>query len=558
MRKIKALKFFLTIVLVTASLFIIQASASAYPNRSFRDVAKNHWAAPSIKMLANYSIINGGADGKFRPEQGLRRDELAKLLITAFGLPDATSTADFTDVGSGYWANQYISTSAFEGLMEGFPEYAFRPAGITTRAQVAKILVKANKYSIASSGGKNFSDVPDQHWGFSFIKAAANNHLISGYPDGTFRPNERITRAEAAVIIYRALLRRDVLMNSSTSQGVRYERLRRFTPFGPLHINILKIDKTAPISFKVALAQSRVTGLERISSMAKRHGAIAAINGDYFSMKTGGCSGLMIDKQLISSPINRRSFLGILADNTCFIDRAAMNSYIESSRNKRGIISWVNKTRKGLKDAIICYTPLFGRPTMTDNAGTEAIIAIDGPVTPDTEITGIVKEVRYNKGNTPIPSGCVVLSGIGLGKTYLGSYLPLGDTVKLKFSLTPNLPSDARAIGGGPRLIRNGVVHVENEPFMSRQLTGRHPRTGFGVDDKGNLIIEVVDGRMAGFSVGMTLTELAYDLREHGAIDAMNFDGGGSSTFYFSGAVRNYPSGGAERSVTNALVLVPK
>ncbi|MBI4734358.1 MAG: S-layer homology domain-containing protein, partial [Rubrobacteridae bacterium] len=526
MKRFKAQKIIFTTVLIASFLFVIQSAANAYPNRSFKDIPKGYWAAPSIRMLANYSIVNGGANGKFRPDEGVRRDELAKLLITAFNLPDATETVVFKDVDINNWASPYISTTAFEGLMEGFPEYAFRPASVTTRAQVAKILVALTKpkgFSVASSNsGKKFSDVPNEHWSSSYVSAAAGNQLINGYPDGTFRPNGKISRAEAALILYRALLHRDVLMNSSTSKGIRYERFRRFTPFGPLHINILKIEKNAPVSFKVALAQNKVTGLERISSMAKRNKAIAAINGDYFSMKTGGCSGLMIDKQLISSPINKRSFLGILSDNTCFIDRASMESFITSSNGKRGKISWVNKTRKGLKDAIICYTPLFGRPTMTDNKGNEAVIRIDGPVTPDTELTGTVLAVYYNKGNTPIPKNCVVLSGVGLGKKYIGSCLPLGDTVKLKFSLNPNLPSEAKAIGGGPRLIRNGVVKIENEPFQTRQITGRHPRTGIGIDSEGGLIIEVIDGRMNGFSVGMTLTELAYDLKQHGAVDAMN------------------------------------
>jgi hypothetical protein len=293
MKRFKTRFIFLTIVLITGLLLSVQTTASAYPNRSFCDVPKNHWAAPSIKMLANYSIISGGANGKFRPEDGLRRDELAKLMTSALGLPDSTSTTgeiNFSDVNPGGWASQYINISTFQGLMEGFPEYAFRPASITTRAQVAKILVKANKYTMESATGARFKDVSDLHWGSAYIETAAKNKLIDGYPDGSFKPNNKITRAEAAVIIYRALLHRDVLMNSSTSQGIRYERFRRFTPFGPLHINVLKVEKSAPVSFKVALAQNRVTGLEKISSIAKRYGAIAAINGDFFSMLTGGCS----------------------------------------------------------------------------------------------------------------------------------------------------------------------------------------------------------------------------------------------------------------------------
>lgn len=536
--------------------------AEAASRTSFPDVGKHYWAADYILPLANFGIINGNVDGKFKPTDNLRRSELAKLLTTAFMYSKSPRVPAFSDVEPNHWAAGFISTVIEQDLVDGFPDNTFRPNAMATRVQLAKILVKVKGYSISNVSAQTFEDVGSGYWGYRYVQTAAKNNLISGYSDGTFKPNAQITRAEAAALIYRALLNKDYLLERSSANQITCERYRRFIKSGPININVLKVPKAAPVSIELGLAQSKATAREqvaareRLSSMAKRKGAIAGVNADFFSLKTGGSSGLMVDDQILSSPINSRSYFGILRDKTCFIDRASMSASVIASGGRAGIIAWLNKYRDRDSDTIYAYTPFYGPSTLTEDTGTEVTIQIDGAVTPSSELTGTVVDVHLG-GNSPIPLNCIVLSAdSGSGRNFLNASMKIGDTVNLKFYLNP-WQSGAAAIGGGPRLVRAGQVNVESEAFSSSQVKGRDPRTGIGIDSQGNLIVEVIDGRSDDFSIGMTLNELAADLKSRGAVDAMNFDSGGSSTLYFNGDVCNYPSDGSERSISNAILFIP-
>lgn len=104
-----------------------------------------------------------------------------------------------------------------------------------------------------------------------------------------------------------------------------------------------------------------------------------------------------------------------------------------------------------------------------------------------------------------------------------------------------------------PTLLRGGV----KQPIPSTWANTRHPRTMIGHFDNGDLLVIVIDGRRAGWSMGVTLEEAQDKLLEFRVRDAYNLDGGGSSTFYYNGKVFNRPSGGAERRVTTNLVVIP-
>lgn len=547
--------FFLAVV--TVLLLSISVSAHGAPNASFSDVPSGYWASKQIHSLANYNIVSGGADGRFRPSENLTRSELAKLLTLAYMLRKSTAL-NYSDFSSTHWACDVAAQAVAAGWMNGFPDNTFRPDKPATRAQVAKILVKANNYSAPAGAPVTFTDVSSGYWASADIQAAASYGIISGYPDGTFRPNAQITRAEAAALIYRALCNKDYLLESSTVGQITYERYRRFLAAGPVNINILKIPRAANTSF--GLGQDKLAAREILSSIARRKGALAAVNADYFSFKPGGPSGVMVDGGIIfSSPINNRSYLGFLAGNSPYIDKVSMAASITPAATGRsGTISWVNKVREKGSDTIFVFSPLFGNSTLTEDTGTEATVRLNGPITPNQEVDGTVIDVRYGSGNSPIPPDCVVLSAAaGSGRDYLTANMVLGDAVRFKFSLEPNWQNETRAIGGGPRLVRNGQADVENEAFTSEQLKGRNARTGVGIDAGGNLIVCVVDGKRDFFSIGMSLYELAADLKSRGAVDAMAFDSGGSSTLYFNGSVKNNPTDGAERPISNALLFLP-
>lgn len=119
------------------------------------------------------------------------------------------------------------------------------------------------------------------------------------------------------------------------------------------------------------------------------------------------------------------------------------------------------------------------------------------------------------------------------------------------------------AIGGGPRIVTNSAIdsrHVE-EGFDAASGVGptvRHPRTALGLNENTNTLYMVtVDGRQSTWSVGMTFNELASLMIDIGSTVAMNYDGGGSTTMWADGEVRNRPSDTSERAVSNAWVVVP-
>ncbi len=112
-------------------------------------------------------------------------------------------SSSFGDL-QGYWGSQYVTNLAERGIIGGFPDGSFQPNGEITRAQFAAIAVKAFNLPSGNSA-RNFRDVPANYWAAPAILAVSNSGLVTGFPDGSFRPEERITRAQALVILSKAL-----------------------------------------------------------------------------------------------------------------------------------------------------------------------------------------------------------------------------------------------------------------------------------------------------------------------------------------------------------------
>jgi hypothetical protein len=169
------------------------------------------------------------------------------------------------------------------------------------------------------------------------------------------------------------------------------------------------------------------------------------------------------------------------------------------------------------------------------------------PLRAGLQTVGLVRQVR-RAGNTALRPGRLVLS---VAPEATASALPVrpGDTLELAIGTSPDMSGVDLALGGGPVLVAQGKPRVWKPPQP------RHPRTAFGWNST-NLILVVVDGRQPGKSVGMTFPELADLMAGLGCAEAVNLDGGGSSTFWLTGRVRNRPSDGRERPVANSLILL--
>jgi hypothetical protein len=315
---------------------------------------------------------------------------------------------------------------------------------------------------------------------------------------------------------------------------------------GPQWMAVLRIARGSG-RLQVALAQDRVAGRERTSSIARRFDAVAAVNGGYFAQDGDPLGGVMIGREWVSEPLPGRSCLGITETQEVVFD--ALDWKAEAVTAWGTIpIHGVNRTRGS--EEVVLFTPRFGSPPRTRIGGTEVVVS-----------GGIVQEVRAIPPASVPPAG-FVLSGHGPPAEALARLRP-GDPVHVRIRVEPS-SGDPRwqrvrdILCGGPRLVARGQPVSDPEGYPEAFLYRRHPRTAVGVAPDGTVILLVVDGRAPEHGLGMTIPELATEMRRLGAVEALNLDGGGSTTLVVHGRVVNRPSDETgERPVSDALLLLP-
>ncbi|NLM39329.1 MAG: phosphodiester glycosidase family protein [Firmicutes bacterium] len=374
----------------------------------------------------------------------------------------------------------------------------------------------------------------------------------SAASDGTARlvlefdyrlPAPNVTETDDAVIVEVA---KEYVETSEqvVSVGVRYGHQRRAGAAGPNIVNYLRIDALRPgVEVKLVLAQDSVRGRERVSSMAWRSQAIAAVNGAFFAGDGRPLGLFAIDGELVSEPYAKRTAIG-LGPGFAVMDAVDFHGVARLADGSEHRVTGINRPR--LQDDLIVYTRRYGTSTGTNVYGWD-IVLVDGIV------------VGIYQGNADIPENGLVLSGHGAARDFLAT-LQVGDAVEVQLALEPDwfALGVEQIIGGGPRLVRDGIVHItgETELFQPDVLVGRAPRTALGFTADHKLLLVTVNGRQPGISVGMTLAELAELMIELGAVQAMNLDGGGSTTMVIRDRVLNLPSDGIERAVSNAIVVI--
>lgn len=176
---------------------------STVPTNLFSDVADTHWAYTAINELAQNMILNGYLDGTFKPESNITRAEFAKIIVSATDCYDYTATSSFTDVSSEDWYYSYVSTAYKLGYITGYPDGSFHPEDNISRADICTIV---NRVLGASSSSTTIfiddSDIPD--YAKAAVYALASKEIVNGFSDGSFAPKAYATRAQTAKIIYSA------------------------------------------------------------------------------------------------------------------------------------------------------------------------------------------------------------------------------------------------------------------------------------------------------------------------------------------------------------------
>ena len=176
--------------------------------------------ALGLNTTDHFAYIVGYGNGEVRPQNNITRAEVAtiffRLLTDDVRDENLTKTNRYSDVAATSWYNTAVSTMTKAGIVDGYPDGTFRPDAPITRAEMAKIISLFAKHDKSES---RFSDIAG-HWAEPYIKLAAGNGWIAGYPDGTFGPQRNITRAETATMINRVLDRVPSEESHLLSRGV--------------------------------------------------------------------------------------------------------------------------------------------------------------------------------------------------------------------------------------------------------------------------------------------------------------------------------------------------
>jgi Phosphodiester glycosidase len=343
----------------------------------------------------------------------------------------------------------------------------------------------------------------------------------------------------------------------TVEDGIEYAEVTRGTKEEPVRVNLLKLD-LKKVRLDVVHALDAAIGLEKTSSIASRHGAFAAINAGFFKMSglySGDAAGvLLIDNWRFSESYAGRVALFIANTNEktdVFIERANISTFLIVGKNQID----VGENRECLKDDAVIYTKIFHRTTLTDNSVVEFVVRNEK-----------VKEIFDGKGSNEIPTDGYVLSAKGKKREELIKLLRIGSKLRMRTRVSspvsqfpsPSYGISEDIVGGVPQLIKNNKIAItwQEEKIGKEFVETRHPRTAVAKLKDGKFLMVTVDGRQAGFSVGMNLNELAEFLLELGATDAMNLDGGGSTTMFLDGKIVNKPSDKeGERSVSDAILV---
>ncbi|QKS48662.1 S-layer homology domain-containing protein (plasmid) [Paenibacillus cellulosilyticus] len=171
----------------------------------FTDLQYSKWAEDSINYMANRGTVAGYGNGQFKPEGRVTRAQAAAFLVRELypeQQPDTKQT--YSDVSTSYPFYREISIAARNGLTGGFPDGTFHPDAPITRAETAALLTRAYELTNGNQSTAGLSDTAT-HWAAEPIRTMSSNGLIGGYSDGTFRPNQSVSRAEFTVFMTRVI-----------------------------------------------------------------------------------------------------------------------------------------------------------------------------------------------------------------------------------------------------------------------------------------------------------------------------------------------------------------
>lgn len=338
-------------------------------------------------------------------------------------------------------------------------------------------------------------------------------------------------------------------------------------------VHLLKINARNPFVKLEIENGGSVASKSTVLDIAKRndesgHRVIGAVNLDFFS-PNGVPTGLQIsDGEVVTAPNLGRTFLAVMPDGSFTMGGSvSVSTYVRAEDGSALPVYAVNKARESRHtNHAFLYTERFGESTLSAGNGVEVLIAPGehgAKLKPGVPVQGTVEAV-WETHNNAIPAGKFVLSASGSRAAWIKSHLQVGSPVSFDIDLGNGLNEAQHAVAGwsglAKVLLHNGQIDEGVDDSSVNNVITPNPRS-FLATKKGELYVITLDGRLKGYADGVSLREGAAFLQSLGMEEAINIDGGGSTTFVLREdgskelAIMNRPSDGFAREIGNALLI---
>ncbi|MGG1662296.1 S-layer homology domain-containing protein [Brevibacillus sp. NRS-1366] len=184
------------------------ASMGAGPEEpAFVDVPETHWAYHQIGLLKDMGVVNGYADGEFKPNRPVTRSEFITMAVKALGLEPSAKKLSFKDNNQiPAWSKESWQTAVQSGLVKGYADGTIRPDQKISRAEMITILVRGLKMPTENGYKLNYADTKQiPAWAVPYVKTASANGLVKGDASNRFAPQKNASRAEVATVLFNSI-----------------------------------------------------------------------------------------------------------------------------------------------------------------------------------------------------------------------------------------------------------------------------------------------------------------------------------------------------------------
>lgn len=341
-------------------------------------------------------------------------------------------------------------------------------------------------------------------------------------------------------------------VSENISSGVIHESIKQFNAKGWWNINVLRVNLDDEYTdIKALFAQNGISKRERLTDMMKASNAVAGINGDFFStIYNSYPEGAVVQNgKMISSPYNTwNDGLPVFAVDNYKNPSIGFWDWTIGAITQSGQrvpVIFMNKESRTHEEVIV-YDKNWG-PLSPGNKVFNDLVEI-------VVVDNYVSDIRIGQPPMPFPENGYIIAGRGKAADVLTNSFHIGEYVTLDINTTPDFNNISAAIGGGSPLLKDGM-----KTDFKINIKGDHPRTAIGITrDRKQVLMVTIDGRDTSYK-GVSQEVMADIMLSLGAVDAINLDGGGSTTMAVKPSnednpiIVNRPSDGSERRITNGI-----